>query len=150
MIRKFYEAEGGDGGTGGAPLVETTSDKATPTDVQSELKRLKGAFVGSLQRNNKQIRDDRALAIAQKAKRAFKRTVEDISDGIREMQIARENMLDLSADNKNSLVLAANFDPEQFVKDDLKLGVDIRNAEIKLDIAARRYEYLFGENLLKD
>jgi hypothetical protein len=120
---------------------------ATPTSIQEELRNMKGAFVTSLQRNNRQIRDDRALTIGQKTKRAYKRYVEDLMDSIREMKLTQDSMLDLSATDKNSLIVAANFDQDAFVRDDSKLGLDIRNTEIKLEVAIKRYEYLFGETI---
>ena len=43
---------------------------------KEQLDGMKGIFVASLKRNNKQIRDDRALAIAEDAELLFKREVE--------------------------------------------------------------------------
>ena len=53
-------------------------------------------------------------------------------------------MLDLSPTDARSLVLASDFDSSEYVVKDIELGVKIRNAEIKLNIAKKRYEYLFG------
>lgn len=39
-----------------------------------------GAFLSSLKRNNKQIRDDRATAIAEDAQVLYRRTVEDLEN----------------------------------------------------------------------
>lgn len=68
-----------------------------------------GAFVASLKRNNKQIRDDRATAIAEDTEVLYKRKVEDLELSIRKMQREQENMLDLSPTNAQSLVLASDF-----------------------------------------
>jgi hypothetical protein len=103
-----------------------------------------GAFLESLKRNNKQIRDDRATAISEDTQLEYKRTVEDIELSIRKMNRELENMLDLSPTDARSLVLASDFDCKLFVEKEIELGVKIRNAEIKLDIAKKRYEYLFG------
>lgn len=59
----------------------------------------------------------------------------------------QENMLDMSPTNAQSLIVASDFDADSYVAKDLKLGVDIRNNEIKLQVAIDRYEYLFGERL---
>ena len=56
-------------------------------------------------------------------------------------------MLDMSPTNAQSLIVASDFDADSYVAKDLKLGVDIRNNEIKLQVAIDRYEYLFGERL---
>ncbi len=105
---------------------------------------VKGAFIASLKRNNKQIRDDRATAIAETAQLKYRRAVEDIEVGLKGMLRERENMLDLSPENAMSLMLAKDFDADKYVERDLELGVKIRNQEIKLEIAKRQYEQLFG------
>jgi hypothetical protein len=108
-----------------------------------------GAFLVSLKRNNKQIRDDRATAIAEDAQVLYRRTVEDLEIKINRMKRDRENMLDLSPTHADSLMIASDFNAEAYVAKDVELGVNIRNAEIKLDIAKKQYEHLFenkGEN----
>ena len=103
-----------------------------------------GAFIDSLKRNNKQIRDDRALAIHEDTELIFKRTIEDLEVNIKRMKRERENMLDLSPTDARSLVLASDFNSQEYVSKDVELGVKIRNEEIKLEIATQRYNYLFG------
>ena len=103
-----------------------------------------GAFIDSLKRNNKQIRDDRATAIAEDTQLVYKRKIEDLQIKIRKMKREQENMLDLSPTDARSLVLASDFDCNEYVQNDTDLGVKIRNTEIKLEIAMARYEYLFG------
>ena len=105
---------------------------------------VKGAFIDSLKRNNKQIRDDRATAIAEDAQIQYRRLVEDLEVQIKRMKRERENMLDLSPSHAQSLVLASDFNSDEYVKKDIELGVKIRNDEIKLEIAKKQYEYLFG------
>lgn len=103
-----------------------------------------GAFISSLKRNNKQIREDRATAIAEDTELVYKRTIEDIELSIKKMKRDQENMLDLSPENAQSLILASDFNSTEYVKKDINLGIKIREAEIELDIAKKRYEYLFG------
>lgn len=105
---------------------------------------MKGAFVSSLKRNNAKIREDRAMAIADAAELKYKRQVEDLEMSIKDMRREQEAMLDLSPTDAQSLILAADFDADAYVKNDIKLGVKIRELEIQLDIARKRYEYLFG------
>lgn len=104
----------------------------------------KGAFVESLKRNNKQIRDDRALAISEDTRLLYKRSVEDLEISITRMKREQENMLDLSPSHAQSLVLASDFNSDEYVAKDIELGLRIRNFEIKLEIAKKRFEYLFG------
>jgi hypothetical protein len=105
-----------------------------------------GAFVSSLRRNNKQIRDDRATAIAEDTQLTYKRAIEDIAVSIRKMKMERENMLDLSPTNAQSLVLASDFESAAYVEKEIQLAMKIRNEEIKLELAQKRYDYLFGGN----
>lgn len=115
----------------------------------SALDEIKGAFVGSLVRNNKKIREDRAIAIAEAAQMIYKREVEDLEMQIKQRKREREAMLDLSPTDAQSLVLASDFDAKQFVSKDIQIGIDIRNLEIKLDIAKSRYAKLFTEEEAK-
>lgn len=104
----------------------------------------KGAFLESLKRNNRKIREDRAAAIAEDTELLFKRTIEDLQVNIKRMERELENMLDLSPTDAQSLVLASDFDAASFVAKDVDLGVKIRNEQIKLEIAQKRYQHLFG------
>ncbi len=102
-----------------------------------------GAFKASLKRNNKEIRSDRADAIEEDAQLIFKRKVEDLDVEVKRLKRDRDNMLDMSPDNAMSLKLAENFDSRAFVDKDIALGVEIRNTEIRLEIAQNRYAHLF-------
>ena len=104
-----------------------------------------GAFESSLKRNNRQIKSDRATAIAEDTQLAYKRVVEDLTISVRRMKREQENMLDLSPENATSLRLANEFNSEAFVTKDHDLGVKIRTEEIRLEVAKQRYTYLFGE-----
>lgn len=103
-----------------------------------------GAFVESLKRNNAKIREDRAIAIAEDAEIIYKREVEDLEIQIKRLRRERDSMLDLSPTTADSLVLATDFDSKQFVEKDIQIGIQIRNLEIKLEIASERYNILFG------
>ena len=112
--------------------------------MENEKQETKGAFLVSLKRNNKQIRDDRATAIADVAQLKYKRKVEDLEMSIRDMKREQDNMLDLSPTNSMSLIIASDFNADEYIAKDLELGVKIRNEEIRLEIAQKRYNYLFG------
>ncbi len=103
-----------------------------------------GAFGESLKRNNKQIRNDRAQAIVEDTEMIFKRKIEDIELSIKRLRRDLEAMLDLSPTTATSLTPVKDFDPEGYVSRDMEIGLQIRNAEIKLEIAQNRFKYLFG------
>jgi hypothetical protein len=106
-----------------------------------------GAFLSSLKRNNKQIRDDRATAIGEDAQLIYKRFVEDLKVSVKRMTRDQENMLDLSPDSATSLKIASDFDAVSYVSKDAELSWKIRNETIKLELATERYRYLFGEDI---
>lgn len=111
-------------------------------DMTEEVK--EGAFMASLKRNNKKIREDRAAAIGEDTELLYKRKVEDLKVNVTRMKREQENMLDLSPADALSLTLASDFDSAAYVEKEIELGVKIRNEEIKLEIAQVRYNYLFG------
>lgn len=112
-------------------------------ETTEALDQLKGSFVTSLRRNNKQIRDDRALAIAEDAELIFKREVEDITTALKVARRERDSMLDLGGTSTTTIISQSDFNAKDFVAKDLELGLKIRNLEIKLEIAANRYNELF-------
>lgn len=104
-----------------------------------------GAFQDSLMRNNKKIRQDRAIVIVESAFINYKRLVEDLDIEIKQVKRDRENMLDLSPHHAQDLMVASDFNATEFVKKDIELGIKIRNLEIKRDVARKRFIHLFGE-----
>lgn len=123
--------------------MEETSIETTEEATSTSLDELKGAFVDSLKRNNKKIRDDRAVAISEDAQIIFKRKIEDMELRVKKLVRERENMLDLSPTNADSLVLATDFDANAFADKDIDIALQIRNIKIKLDLAKLRYNVLF-------
>lgn len=103
-----------------------------------------GAFVASLKRNNAKIRSDRAASIAEDTQLLYKRQIEDLEVQIKRLKRDQENMLDLSPTHADSLVLASDFKTQEFVDKDVRIAIDIRNLEIKLELAQKRYNHLFG------
>lgn len=109
-----------------------------------------GRFAQMLRRSNKEIKDDRAIAIAEQAEMQYRREVEDMQMHLRRLERKRENKLDMSPTNADSLILGEDFDAPRFTEEDIELGVQIRNLRIKLEIAEERYNTLFGENFNAD
>ena len=116
-------------------------------DDKDEKKVTSGEFGLALKRNNKEIKNARAESIISKAQVMYKRTVEDLTIELDEMRRELDDMLDMSPNNAMNLVVASDFEPKAFIAKDLEIGVKIRNTEIKVDIAKKRYQVLFGEEL---
>jgi hypothetical protein len=102
-----------------------------------------GELFQSLERNNKAIKRDRAIAIVEDAELTYRRLVEDLRREIITLNRERNSMLDLSPTDANSLILANDFKSNEFVRKDIELGIKIREAKIKLEIAETRYSQLF-------
>jgi len=118
------------------PITSSDPTDATPNHA--------GAFYESLVRNNGQIRRDRAAAIFEDARLQCRREVEDLELRLKKLRWERESMLDLSPTDADSLVLASDFNARMFVERDLNIAVQLRNLEIKTQLARARYEHLFG------
>lgn len=108
-----------------------------------ELKKAKGQFARFLLRNNKTIKEDRALTILRRAELAYKRQVEDIESELQDLEAERKGLLDLSPTNADSLILATDFKPEQFYTTDMRLTLKIRETKIRLEEARTRFKELF-------
>lgn len=67
---------------------------------------LKPRFIESLQRNNDQIREDRARIIGEDAELIYRRRVEDIELKIKRLEREQEGLIDISPLDKNGLTFA--------------------------------------------
>lgn len=100
----------------------------------------------SLQRNNKQIRQDRAEALAEDLETPARRACEDLWSDLRKLKRDRQAMYDFSPSNTQSLVLAKEVDGRSVWKEDMELSKKIFNTEIEFKIACERYLELYGKN----
>ena len=103
-----------------------------------------GAFYDSLIRSNEKIKESRAKEIYEDAELTFRRYVEDLRAHLIKTTRARRAMLDLSPDSSISLTLAKNFNANNFVETDLRLGEEIKEISERLELAEERYEEMFG------
>lgn len=106
-----------------------------------------GKFREMLHRSNSKIRKDRADTIVEDAEVMYRREIEDMKRDLNKFIRDRGNMLDLSPTDAQSLKLASDFNAQEFVQKDIKLGVDIRNLSIRIDIAEKQYQELFGKEV---
>ena len=106
----------------------------------------KCAFKADLMKNFRQLKESRAESVAEDVETVYKRRIEDLCQEIRRYTRQREDlMLDLAPSTAMSnAVVPADFKPETFLEADLTIGVNKRNAIIKLEILTERYEQLFG------
>lgn len=105
---------------------------------------LKPRFIESLQRNNDQIREDRARTIGADSELIYRRRVEDLELKIKRLEREQDGLIDISPLDRNSLTFA-DFNPEAFVQKDMELSLTIRNLNIQFEVTRKRFEYLFGK-----
>lgn len=108
---------------------------------------VKGALYQSLNRNNKQIKADRAEVIGEDLEMEFNRSVHDAAKDLKRARRERENMYDLSPTNTTTLVLADELDAPLILKKDTELSLKIRELEIIFEIRKDRYKHLFGTDI---
>lgn len=117
---------------------------ATSEAAPAVLDSMRGVFVETLKRSNRKIREDRAIVIVEAAQLKYKREIEDMQMKMKQLKRQRDGLLDLSPTTADSLVLASDFDEKAFVENDIKIGTEIRNLNIRLQIANERYNLLFN------
>ena len=105
----------------------------------------KSKFMSTLMRDNKTIRDDRAIEIFEKAELIYSRKIQDLEIERKQLVRDRDGMLDLSPTTADSLTLASDFSANDFTIKDIELGMKIRNLDITLEVAQKRYDELFTE-----
>lgn len=112
----------------------------------AELENKHGVFKADLMRTFKQLKESRAESVAEDVEIIYKRQIEDLCHQIRNYDRDRENLiLDLSPSSAFSgNVVPSDFKPTDFLAKDVEIGLNKRDAIIKLEIVIERYEYLFG------
>lgn len=107
----------------------------------------KGTFKRALTQSFKGIKETKAAAITEDVELSYRRKIEDLCRSARQCDRDREDILiNLAPSNITSLnVVPSDFEADDFLEQDMKIGLNKRDTLIKLEIAVRRYEYLFGE-----
>lgn len=103
------------------------------------------ALAATLSRNTSQIKADRASEISELLEIEAKRKVEDIDREVKQLERRRKSSLDLSPDNTYSIMKVKDFEPKDFMDVYTNLGLQIREAKVRLNIAKQAYNELFGE-----
>lgn len=112
----------------------------------TELENKNGVFKSDLMRTFKQLKESRAESVSEDVEIIYKRQIEDLCHQIRNYDRDRENLiLDLSPSSAFSgNVVPSDFKPTDFLSKDIEIGLNKRDAIIRLEIVIERYIYLFG------
>lgn len=105
---------------------------------------MNGKFQSILMRNNKQLREDRGLLISKNAEKSYRRRVEDLSDALEQLIVDRDQLLDVNPGNTQTIINPSDFNQDEFVSKHVEIGLKIREIQIKLEVAKKGYEDLFG------
>lgn len=108
-----------------------------------------GVFEQMLKRNNKQLRDDRAQVIITNTEKFYRRKVEDLQDELNQIEVDRQNMMDVNPGNTQTIINPNDFNAEAFVQNDTMMAMKARETRIKLEEARNGYIRLFGTGKLK-
>jgi hypothetical protein len=106
---------------------------------------VKGYLNESLSRSNKEIRAQRGDAIAEDMELEYKREVEDLEIQVTRLSRGITNMFDFSPTNANSLVMGKDVIAKDIKEAHLAAGLNMRNTKVKLGVAKRAYNFLFGD-----
>lgn len=104
-----------------------------------------GYLAHSLTRSGDEIKKDRAESIAEDIRIAYKRRVEDLQTEIKKIKRRMKGAFDFSPNSTFSLVLADNVEGVDVVDKDMELALEYRNKKVKLILAKKRYNHLFGK-----
>jgi hypothetical protein len=112
------------------------------TVVEKDLKKTK--LGRRMTRNNKELRDGRALDILEGLELQYKRAIENMEMELKVKRRSRDQNFDIAPTKSFDLTMNVE-DAATFVDKDIKLGVDIRQLELKLEVAKKQYEEMFEE-----
>ncbi len=109
---------------------------------------VKGGFLKeSLNRNNTQIKRDRAEVIEEDLEMEFSRGVQNAAKELKRTKRDLRNMYDFSPTTSQSLVLASDLDAELINRKDTELALKIRELEIVYNTRQERYKQMFGKEV---
>ncbi len=112
-------------------------------ELKKEFEEKKGKFAEILTRSFKDTKIDRALQILESAEIYYSRKIQDLEIKLKQLKRDRDSLMDISPTTAGSMITASDFQHEEFVEKDIAYGIQIRELEIKLDIAKKRYNYIF-------
>lgn len=105
-----------------------------------------GDFYKSLTKNFSQIKKERAESVTEDLETVYRYYIESLCKRLKDVRRAYNDiLLEIIPETsfKNTAVLSS-FDPQKFLQDEEKLGIDEHNLMIKLDINLKHYEQHFG------
>lgn len=102
-------------------------------------------FEQMLSRSGDRVLKDRAESVSKLATMAQTRLVQKLEEKSIELDMKKQELIDLSPDNRQTLKLGRDFNPEQWVEKYQSVSLDIVNNEVELKTAVATMYDLFTE-----
>lgn len=102
-------------------------------------------FQKSVSRDGDQITNERGSQISDLAKMAQESMINKLKERRINLEFRKKEMLDMSPDNRFSLVTLKDFDGKKFVEEYQKVCLDLANLEVELEIAESNLKDLFED-----
>lgn len=104
----------------------------------------RGALYAALDRSHEMIRAERADAIKESARLAYRRRIEDLNVTVKGLERAQSDVLDLAGDSTFNIINSKKFDAEGFVATNAANAIALKDTREKLAVLVSDYERLFG------
>ena len=117
----------------------------------SELEEKKqGLFKQSIDRNPRQIRQDRGDIMLRSSKSLYKGKIDKLYLDKDKLEIDRNNSLDFGGESTTAIISPDKFDAEVFVQSDAELTMKMREINIRIEEYEKRYLELYGTRYTRD
>lgn len=116
----------------------------------SEEEKKQGLFKQSIDRNPRQIRQDRGDIMLRSSKSLYKSLIDELYLEKDKLEIDRNNSLDFGGSSTTALINPNEFDAKAFVQADTTLTMKMREINIRIEEYEKRYTELFGTVYTRD
>lgn len=116
----------------------------------TEQVRVQGVFGESLQRNFKQIREDRANIMTRSSLSLYKGKIDKLYLEMDKLEIDRNNLLDFAGDSTTRILSLDQFDAEAFCRKDEEITLKMRELKIRIEELTDRFFKLFGREYRRE
>ena len=98
-----------------------------------------------LLKNDKvQVKEKRIDLLYKEAEKVYKRKIEDIEREMQDLKLEREGLIDLTTLDGDNVEKPQDIDWEYIAHEDINIGIKLKNHEIWIEEAKKRYQELFG------
>lgn len=103
------------------------------------------SFSSSKKRGNSKIRSDRISSRHDSSKLIYMREIKALEVLVKKLKRELEGVLSSSPAEGQDEAPAINFNSNAYVSKEIELGVKIKNSELKLENAKKRFHFLYND-----